>query len=109
MSKSGLHALILIALTGMLSLHTLAQSSGSYVVEPVPLTMYLDPFYEKYVDASGYPVVSSAKVNDYALLESAYIVDRMLAKRPDIRKAMVESGSRLIVMGYQEYSTDIPE
>ena len=78
-------------------------------VQPVPAAMKLHPFYKKYVDANGYPIVSSAKVNDYALLESGYIVNMMLAERPDVRDAMVKSGSRLIVMGYQEYSTDIPE
>lgn len=71
--------------------------------------MGLDPFYAKYVEASGYPIVASAEVDDYALLEAAYLVDMMLARRPDVRAAMVASGSRLIVMGYSEFTTDIPE
>jgi hypothetical protein len=57
----------------------------------------------------GYPIVGSSNVNDYAMLESAYIVDKLLARRPDIRRAMIDSGSRLIVMAYNEFSTDIPE
>jgi hypothetical protein len=80
-----------------------------YEVTRPPAEMKLDPFYEKYVDAHGYPVVSSAKVNDYALKEAAYLVDLMLAKRPDVRKAMVDSGSRLVVMAHTEFTTDIPE
>ncbi len=71
--------------------------------------MELPDFYQKYVNASGYPIVSSGNVNDYALKEAAYLVDLMLAKRPDVKKAMVESGSRLIVIGYNEFTTDIPE
>jgi hypothetical protein len=71
--------------------------------------MKLPGFYEKHVDAHGYPVVSSGKVNDYALKEAAYLVDLMLANRPDVRKAMVESGSRLVVIAHGEYTTDIPE
>jgi hypothetical protein len=71
--------------------------------------MKLPAFYEKYVDAHGYPVVSSGQVNDYALKEAAYLVDLMLAKRPDVRRAMVESGSRLIVIAHNEFTTDIPE
>ena len=74
-----------------------------------PAEMDLDPFYEKYVSASGYPIVASGAVDDHALLEAAYLVDLMLARRPDVREAMIESGSRLIVMGYQELTTDIPE
>jgi hypothetical protein len=81
----------------------------TYVVGKPPAEMKLDPFYEKYVDAHGYPVVSSGQVNDYALKEAAYLVDLMLAKRPDVRKAMVESGSRLIVIAHTEFTTDIPE
>src|SRR4051812_8115434 len=74
-----------------------------------PSDLKLDAIYEKYVSASGYPIVSSAKVNDYALKEAAYLVDMMLAKRPDVRDAMIKSGSRLIVMAYNEFTTDVPE
>lgn len=82
---------------------------SKYAVQTPPATMQLDPFYAKYVDASGYPVVSSAQVNDYALKEAAYLIDMMLSERPDIKDAMVASGSRMIVMGYSEMTTDIPE
>ena len=78
-------------------------------VGPPPAEMELSPFYEKYVSASGYPIVASGAVDDYALLEAAYLVDLMLARRPDVRAAMIESGSRMIVMGYQEWTTNIPE
>lgn len=78
------------------------------VVSP-PSELGLDPFYAKYVDASGYPIVASAAVDDYALLEAAYLVDLLLARRPDVREAMVASGSRMIVMGYREFTSDIPE
>ena len=86
-----------------------AMRSTDYRVEAPPKEMGLDAFYSKYVDASGYPIVSSAKVNDFALLEAAYLIDMMLAKRPDIRKAMVASGSRMIVMAHDEFTTDVPE
>ena len=82
---------------------------AEYKVTTPPAELKLPEFYQKYVDAHGYPIVSSAKVNDYALKEAAYIVDLMLAKRPDVRKAMVQSGSRLSVMAYTEFTTDIPE
>ena len=82
---------------------------GLYPVTAPPLEMKLDPFYRKHVSASGYPIVSSGRVNDYALKEAAYLVDLMLAKRPDVRAAMVRSGSRLIVMAHDEFTTDMPE
>lgn len=82
---------------------------SDYKVMPPPAKMKLNPFYKKYVDASGYPVISSRKVDDYALKEAAYLIDMMLAQRPDLRKALVESGSRMIVIGHSEFTTDIPE
>ena len=83
--------------------------AGEYEVTAPPKSMKLDPFYQKYIEADGYPIVSSAKVNDYALKEAAYLVNLMLAERPDVRKAMIVSGSRMVVMAHDEYTTDLPE
>lgn len=80
-----------------------------YKVTGILAAMKLDPFYKKYIHASGYPIVSSGAVNDYALKEAAFLVDMMLKKRPDIRQAMIDSGSRMIVIGHQEFTSDIPE
>ncbi len=74
-----------------------------------PAELEFDPFYEKYVSATGYPVVSSAKVDDYALKEAGYLINIMLAKRPDVRDAMIASGSRMVVMAHDEFTTDVPE
>lgn len=74
-----------------------------------PAEMKLDPFYKKYLSADGYPIIASEKVDDYALKEAAYLINMMLAKRPDVRAAMIKSGSRLIVMAHDEYTTDVPE
>jgi len=66
-------------------------------------------FYTQSVSANGFPVVASAKVNPYALKEAAYIVNMMLAKRPEVREAMIKSGARVCVMAFNEYTTDLPE
>ena len=50
-------------------------------------------FYTQRVSADGFPIVASAKVNPYALKEAAYLVDLMLARRPDVRTAMIRSGA----------------
>jgi cyclophilin family peptidyl-prolyl cis-trans isomerase len=41
--------------------------------------------------------------------EAAYIVRHMLALRPEILKVMGTNGARLVVMAYNEYTTDVPE
>jgi hypothetical protein len=104
--------LLALALTLAGSLMSIAEETSSTAIPEVsapPCELNLPAFYKKYISANGYPIVCSEKVNDYALKESAYLVNMMLAKRPDVRKAMIDSGSRMIVMGYNEFTTDIPE
>jgi hypothetical protein len=86
-----------------------SKSSESFDVIDPPTALGLPGFYKKYVSAYGYPIVSSEKVNDYALKEAAYLVNMMLAKRPDVREAMIKSGSRMIVMAHNEFTSDVPE
>jgi len=66
-------------------------------------------FYTQRVKAHGFPIVASAKVNRYALKEAAYLVDCMLAERPDVRAAMIRSGARLCILAHNELTTDQPE
>ncbi len=66
-------------------------------------------FYTQTAQAGGFPIVASAKVNPYALKEAVYLLDMMLAKRPDVRTAMIQSGARLCIMACTEYTTDLPE
>ena len=81
--------------------------------EPVPDAVrsefQLDPFYQKYVNAGGLPVVGSTKVNDAALAECAWIVTQMLQRRPDILQALAQGKVRFAIMAHDEYTTDIPE
>jgi hypothetical protein len=69
----------------------------------------LDPFYQKHVDLEGLPVLSSAKVSDEGLQEAAYLIKKMLAKRPDVLKEMGKRGVRFVVMAPTEMTTDVPE
>ncbi len=78
-------------------------------ITPPPAELKAPDFYQKYIDADGYPIVASARVNDYALREAAYLVKLLLAHRPDVKRAMASSGSRLLIIGCNEYTTDMPE
>ena len=80
-----------------------------FAVGQPPKTLKLNPFYEKYIDADGIPIVSSAKVPDEALVTAADVVSSMLAKRPDLVRSLVKGGARVAVMGKDELTTDIPE
>lgn len=81
-------------------------------VEPItapPTELQAPAFYAKYLSADGYPIVASGNVNDYALREAAFLIRKMLANRPDLRRAMIDSGSRLCIIGVREFTTDLPE
>ncbi|MFT5466755.1 MAG: hypothetical protein ACI8UO_001855 [Verrucomicrobiales bacterium] len=69
----------------------------------------LDPFYKKYCSASGVPVVASERVDDFALLEAAFLINQMIADRPDIVDALIEGKTRYVIMGHDEFTVDMPE
>jgi len=66
-------------------------------------------FYTQRIEANGFPIVASASVNPYALKEAAAIIDGMLGQRPDVREAMIKSGSRLCILACGEFTTEQPE
>jgi hypothetical protein len=66
-------------------------------------------FYKKYIDVKGMAVIAAAEVADEALQRTYDIVTHMLAGRPDILDAMVQNGTRLIIIGKDQVYTDMPE
>jgi hypothetical protein len=87
----------------------LLQDYISLAVTAPPAALELDPFYKKYVDAHGIPVVTSNKVPDAALLLARDIVQFMLANRPDLRKELIRKKWKLAIMAETELTYDIPE
>ena len=87
----------------------LIPSYANAVIGPVPDSLGVSPFYRKYADAQGIPVISSEKVPDDALLVARDIVNSMLAARPDLRAAMIARRWRTGVIAEVEMTMDIPE
>ena len=79
------------------------------VITRPPAELGLNPIYTKYLSAEGFPIVATAKTDDRALFEAAYVIDQMLANRPDIRKKLIERGARLVIWAHNEFTTDLPE
>jgi hypothetical protein len=88
----------------------LAQVEPSGQVGPVPDAIRdefeLSAFYQKHIDVDGFPVVGSAKVSDAALAEAAWILRHMLGQRSDILKAMAAKNVHLVVMAWNEFTTE---
>jgi hypothetical protein len=66
-------------------------------------------FYKKHIDVRGLPVLASAEVDDLGLQRTYEIVTHLLAGRPDVLRAMVDGGTRLIIIGKHQVYTDMPE
>jgi Sulfatase-modifying factor enzyme 1/Protein of unknown function (DUF4019) len=74
-----------------------------------PRSLGLDPFYRRYLDAGGIPVVSSEHTSDRALVAAREIVQHMLSKRPDVRDHIIRARVRVVVMSPTEQQLDVPE
>ncbi|MGN6553945.1 MAG: peptidylprolyl isomerase [Verrucomicrobiota bacterium] len=98
-----------LALVGLMPIVSLKADT----IRPIPLALRnsakLDPFYQKYTEVAGLPIVGSEKVSDFALLEAADIVRNMLSGRDQIIQALVTNGVKIVVMAHNEYTTDLPE
>ena len=69
----------------------------------------LDPFYKQHTVVEGLLITSSEKVSRFALSETAYLVQKLLAKRPEVLAKLVEKKQYVTVMAYNEMQTDLPE
>lgn len=87
----------------------LLASSDDPTVGSPPAKLGLNPFYKKYLDLDGLPVVSSEKVPDTALIEAWKLGKEMLRNLPKAREAMVKNKVRIAIMSKDEQTLDIPE
>jgi hypothetical protein len=74
-----------------------------------PSELGLDPFYERYLDARGVPVVSSSNVSDTALESACDAAIHMLSKDADVLARLSDNGFKVAVIGVDEVLTDLPE
>lgn len=79
------------------------------VISAPPAKLNLDPFYTKYCDANGIPIISSEHVSDEALGRAWNIIMNLLLPRPDLHQALAENGQYFGVMAEDEVTTDLPE
>ncbi len=109
----GIVCLFLTGLAGAARADEPAPADHAGKVTPVPKELRnaldLSPFYKKYTDANGFPILSSDKASDAALLEAADVVNHMLDGRDDVRQAIIKNKVRLAVMAPDEQTTDVPE
>jgi hypothetical protein len=105
----GILALVIAALGFVGCATTTETVAVGSVPDSIRSEFKLDPFYQKLVMAGPLPVVSSGKVNDYALLEARWLILKELEGRDDLLATMASNHLRFAVMAFDEYTTDLPE
>lgn len=81
---------------------------SAWITAP-PAALGFDPFYEKYVDLEGLPIISSAAVADEALLQARRLISEMLANRRDVLVTMAANNVRVAIMAESSGITELPE
>ena len=82
---------------------------------PVPVSFRrapykLDEFYQQFCDADGIPILASSQVDPEALRIARRRVNIMTQKlSPAVKQAMIDSYTRIAIVGKNERMTDIPE
>ena len=85
------------------------QSPVSRLVQEPPQDLNFDPFYKKYINAKGIPIISSENVRDEALVIAKDLVECMLSFREDVLSNYVRNSGKIAIIGIDELTTDIPE
>lgn len=102
-------AVIVLAMTSLVLPAQEPEAKVTDVPKELRESAKLDPFYQKYIDYKGYPILASAKVSDAALIEARYLISQMLADRDDLLQALLKSKCRFTIMAPTEMTTDVPE
>ena len=66
-------------------------------VSSPPQSLNVHPYYKKYLDVVGVPVLSSLDVSDEELYQVRNTILGMLSDRPDLLSTMAEIGYRVII------------
>ena len=87
---------------------------GAREVTPVPAkvrdTLGMDTsHYKKHISVEGFSVVASAKVSDFAMMEAAHLLDKMLGHRKKILNELAANKVRFSIMAPDEFTTNVPE
>ena len=87
--------------------------SASARVQPPPASLNAPPYYRKYLDAGGIPILSSNAVTDEELYQTRDTILAIIADRQDLLNTMSEFGFRVLIypdrFEHGGLLTDLPE
>jgi hypothetical protein len=85
------------------------ENRSGCIVKAIPDELGFGPFYKKFCNAGGIPIISSGEVGDLALQQAYYILMNMLAPIPEVNLELVSNGAYFAVIGRDEQQTTLPE
>ncbi len=93
---------------------TIADADGGSADDSVQVTAPpagsgFDPFYEKYVDLEGLPIIASEQVADEALRQARRLLSEMLTNRRDVLATLAANNVRVAIMAESSGITELPE
>jgi hypothetical protein len=84
--------------------------ADSVAVTSPPESYGFNSFYKKYVDANGIPIIGSWRVPDRAFWQARKTIIFITDALPEeVRKSLIDYGTRVGIMARYEGTTDIPE
>ena len=96
--------------TGHLDCKGSLTEADSVTVTLPPASFGFNSFYKKYVDANGIPIIGSYRVPDKAFWSARKIIIFLTESLPEnVRKSLIDHGTRVGIMARYEGTTDIPE
>lgn len=101
--------LVIVFLFYALSVTAQAGPQEKSEVSKVPASFHFNPFYQKYLNAAGLPIIGSASVSDKAFYKTREIVLMMLQKSSAVKTKMIENHARIAIIGKDQELTDLPE
>ena len=108
--------LFLVASLMAVKLHAARLQEANFGVQndtsknaPISELQEYPAFFKKHIDADGILIIGSNKVSDTSFVIAKSIVIKMLAKIPEVKKAMVNNHTQIILVAYNEEFSDIPE
>ncbi len=69
----------------------------------------VDPFYRKYADANGIPVLGSSAPSDESITLACQLVLEMVSMRDDVWLALIDNRTFFAMLGTDELTNQIPE
>lgn len=94
---------------GCLRLAAAADLAVTEITPDARARFHLESHYQRSVWVGPLPVVGSRQVSPFALREAAWIVGHLLEGRDDLLVTLASNQTRLAVMAWNEFTTDIPE